>query len=256
MTTAPALRALTGLAGTLAAWEALSRSGLVDRAFVPPPSAVTFALADLVTDREFGRHVVSTGLSWMIATTSATVLGVTLGLLLGYLPVLRRVLQPLVEFLRPLPSVTLIPLAIVVLGSDAQTKISLAAFAATWPILITTLHALDEIEPRLVDITRIFHIPRRRRLLWHVLPSIAPFVLTGVRLSTAITLIVLVGTEFLVGGTVGIGQAAYLWGSSAGRMDLVLAVTLLAATANCAVDLALSAAQQRWMPWASRGATA
>ncbi|SES29095.1 NitT/TauT family transport system permease protein [Lentzea xinjiangensis] len=256
MTAATALRAVTGLAGVLAAWEALSRSGLVDRAFVPPPSTVTLALGDLVTDREFLRHAVSTGLSWMIAVLAAAVLGVTLGLLLGYLPVLRWVLQPLVEVLRPLPSVALIPLVIVLLGSDAQTKISLAVFAATWPILISTLHALDEIEPRLVDITRIFHIPRRQRLLWHVLPSIAPVVLTGIRLSAAIALIVLVGTEFLAGGGVGIGQAAYLWGSSAGRMDLVLAVTVLAATANCAVDLALSAAQQRWMPWASRGATA
>ncbi|KOV84676.1 hypothetical protein ADL03_15450 [Nocardia sp. NRRL S-836] len=256
MTAAAVLRAGTGLAGALAVWEALSRSGLVDRAFVPPPGRVALALGDLVTDREFLRDAVSTGLSWLIAITSATVLGVTLGLLLGYLPLLRRVLQPLVEFLRPLPSVALIPLAIVLLGSDAQTKISLAAFAATWPILITTVHALDEIEPRLVDITRIFRIPRRRRLLWHVLPSIAPFVLTGVRLSAAIALIVLVGTEFLVGGTVGIGQAAYLWGSSAGRMDLVLAVAVLAAAANAAVDLALIAAQQRWMPWASRGAIA
>lgn len=127
-------------------------------------------------------------------------------------------------------------------------------FAATWPILVNTVHALDEIDARLQDTARIFRTPRHRRLLWLVLPSIAPFVLTGVSVSAAIALIVLVGTEFLVGGTIGLGQVAYLWGSSAGRMDLVLAVVLMAATANCVVDIALDAAQRRWMPWAGRGA--
>lgn len=253
MTIAGVLRALTGLAGVLAAWECVSRSGLVDAAFVPPPSAVMRVLGELAIDRWFLRHAVSTALSWVIALVSATVLGVVLGMLLGHIPLVRHLIGPLVEFLRPLPSVALIPLAIVVLGSGAQTKISLAIVAATWPILVNTLHALDEVDPRHVDITRIFRVPRRRRLVWLVLPSVAPFVLTGVRVSAAIALIVLVGTEFLVGGTLGVGQVAYLWGSSAGRMDLVLAVTFLAALANCAVDLALGAAQQRWMPWAQRG---
>jgi NitT/TauT family transport system permease protein len=250
-TIARTVRSLIGVAAVLVLWEVTSRSGLVPPAYVPPPTRVAAAMTQLLTDPQFHAATVSTGLSWVIAVVCATAAGVVLGLLVGSVAALHTMVMPLVEVLRPLPTVALIPLAVVVLGTDAQTKITLAVFAATWPILLNTVYALDDRDTVQLDTARVYRVPRVHVLLRLTVPAIAPAVLTGVRFSASVALIVLVGTEFLAGGTPGLGQIAYIWGSSAGRMDVVLAVIVFAAVANCGVDAALTGAQQRWLSWST-----
>ncbi len=252
----PVLRKVTGAAAFLILWEAASRSGLVDAQIVPPPSVVAVGLVRSFGDPTFLPGVISTVLSWLIAVALATAIGVTLGLLLGSLPRLRTASGMIVEFLRPLPGVALIPLVIALIGSDAQTKIVLATFVAVWPILLNTIYALGELDPQLIDVTRAYRVPRRRVALWVKLPATLPFILTGVRLSTSIALISLVSTEFLTGGTIGLGQYIYLEGSSAGRMDLVLAGTVFAGLLGLLANLGLSGLQRTLSPWAPKGSSA
>jgi NitT/TauT family transport system permease protein len=247
----PFVRKLVGLVGFLLVWEAASRLALVDARVLPPPSEVLLRFALLGTDTRFVAGAVSTLLSWLIALVCATLVGVTLGLLLGSVPLVRLISTPIVEFLRPLPAVALIPLAIALFGTDAQTKITLAAFAATWPILLNTSYALGEVDPRLLETARCFRVSRWRRLTGVTLPSIGPFVVTGIRISASITLIAIVGTEFLAGGSIGLGQYAFLQGTSGGRMDIVLAATVFAGLFGCLVNAGFLAVQRRWVSWGS-----
>ncbi|AHH96899.1 ABC transporter permease [Kutzneria albida] len=250
------VRKLVGLVGFLLLWEAASRSGLVSPKSVPPASEVLARFVGLFADRKFLVDVVSTVLSWAIALGCAVVLAVLLGLVLGSVPVLRAIAMPIVEFLRPLPAVALIPLVISLLGTDAQTKIVLAAFAAAWPTLMNTIYALGEVDPQLADTARSFRVGRARTFLTVTLPSISPFVLTGVRISASIALIAVVGTEFLAGGSVGLGQYAYVWGTSGGRMDVVLAAAVFAGVFGCLVNAGFSLVQRKWVSWGPEGATA
>ena len=245
------VRKLVGLVGFLLVWEAASRLALVDPRVLPPPSEVLVRFGLLGTDARFVAGAISTVLSWLIALLCATVIGVVFGLLLGSVPVVRLISMPVVEFLRPLPAVALIPLAIALFGTDAQTKITLAAFAATWPILLNTSYALGEVDPRLLETARCFRVSRWRRLTGVTLPSIGPFVVTGVRISASITLIAIVGTEFLAGGSIGLGQYAFVQGTSGGRMDVVLAVTVFAGLFGCLVNAGFLAVQRRWVSWGS-----
>ncbi|MFC0436574.1 ABC transporter permease [Kutzneria buriramensis] len=247
----PFVRKLAGLVGFLLLWEAAGRLGLVDARVLPPPSEVLVRFGLLFTDRGFVAGAVSTVLSWAIALLCATVLGVGVGLLLGSVPALRLITMPVIEFLRPLPSVALIPLAIALLGTQAQTKIVLGVFAATWPILLNTSYALGEVDPRLLETVRCFRVSRWRRLVGVTLPSIGPFVLTGVRISASIALIAIVGTEFLAGGSIGLGQYAFVQGTSGGRMDVVLAATVFAGLFGCLVNAGFLAVQRRWVSWGS-----
>ncbi|MEO6085342.1 MAG: ABC transporter permease subunit [Umezawaea sp.] len=247
--TATTLRALAGTLGVLGVWETVSRSGWVSVTYLPPPTQVLPALAGLSDDGRFRVALGSTGLSWLIALSAATGIGIVLGLVLSAAPRIDRCLRPLLEVLRPLPSVALIPLVVVVFGVGAQTKIILAVFAGTWPVLLATTHALHHIDRVLHDTARVLGVPSGQRLLRLTLPSLVPAVLTGMRLSGAIVAIVLVGVEFLSGGSPGIGQYAYLTGSGAGRMDLVLAAVLAAALLSAAADLGLAQAHQRLLPW-------
>jgi NitT/TauT family transport system permease protein len=248
-----ALRRLIGLIGFLALWEVIVRLGVLPANVVPPPSTVLVRFAGLFGDSRFVPDAVSTLLSWAIALGIAVVVAVPLGVLLGSVRWLRLSVGPIVEFLRPLPAVALIPLVILVLGSGAQSKIALAAFASVWPVLFNTMYALGEIDRQLLDTARAFRTPPLRKLCTVLLPSIAPFTMTGVRLAASISLVVLVSTEYLAGGTIGIGQFVYVWGTSAGRMDMVLAATVFIGLVGYLVNLALVGSQRRWLGWAAAG---
>lgn len=247
------LRRLIGLAAFLLLWEAVSRSGVVKAGVLPPPTTVLVRFFGLLGDARFLTEAASTLLSWVITVLLASVIAIPLGILLGSIRPLRLITGPLIEFLRPLPTVALIPLAILVLGSGAQTKIALATFASVWPILFNTMYAIGEIDRQVLDTARVFRTPRTRLVYAVILPSVAPFVMTGIRLSAAVALIVLVSTEFLTGTSVGVGQYVYYWGSTALRMDVVLAGTIFIGLVGYLVNIGLLGVQRRWLGWAAAG---
>ncbi|HET6503379.1 MAG TPA: ABC transporter permease [Amycolatopsis sp.] len=247
-----AVRRLTGLVAFLAIWEVAGRSGVVKGDVLPPVSIVLVRFFGLFTDARFLPDAASTLLSWVIALGVAVLVAVPLGMLLGRFRPLRLVTGPVIEFLRPLPTVALIPLATLVLGSGAQTKITLAAFASAWPILFNTVYAVGEIDRQLLDTARVFRTPPQRMLAAVVLPAVAPFVLTGVRLAAAVALIVLVSTEFFTGG-IGIGNFVYQWGTTSMRMDVVFAAVVFTGLVGYLVNVALLSAQRRWLGWAATG---
>ena len=244
------VRGLTGLVGFLVVWELISRFGIIRSDYLPPPSEVAVRLAELAADVDFRADVLATILAWAIALGVATAVAVPLGLVLGQVRVLRVATQSLVEFLRPIPSVALIPLAIIVLGSGPSSKIALAVYASVWPILFNTVYALGEIDPQRIEAARSFGLGRAAVLRRVALPSAAPFVMTGVRLSAAIALIVVVTTELIAGGRGGgLGQFITSARSGGGAMDVVMAGALTAGIIGYLVNLGLERAQRQWLGW-------
>lgn len=223
----PIVRNLIGLGGFFLLWEAAVRSGLLEEAFLPPPSTVLVRLAGLLGQESFLADVLATVLAWLIALSVAVAVAVPAGLLLGSIPGLRVATRAIVDFLRPIPPVALIPLIIVVLGSGPEAKISLACYASVWPILFNIIYALDEIDPLLVDTARAFGAGRLRVMGTVALPHTAPFAFTGLRLSAAIALIVVVSTEYLAGSARGIGSFILDAANEIEAMDLVLAGTVV-----------------------------
>lgn len=221
------LRSVLGLGGLLVLWDLPVRFGLVDRAFFPGPADAFVALVGLCGDGDFLRDLVATVLTWLIAVALAAAIAAPCGLLLGSLPLVRTATQSLVEILRPLPPVALIPLVVVVLGSGPDAKILLATYASLWPILFNVIYALDDIDPLLLDTARSFGLGRVRTLASVALPYVAPFAFTGLRLSAAIALIVTISTEYIAGSQIGVGAFVISAYSRVGRMDLVLACTVL-----------------------------
>lgn len=244
-----AVRGLVGVLAFLLAWEAFGRSGAVPAELLPPASTVLTTLADLLTDPAFLADVLVTSGSWALAVALAVLLAVPSGLVLGSFAPVRTATRSLVEFLRPVPSVALIPLVVVVLGRGPDTTIALAVYAAVWPLLLTTSYAMGEIDPVQTDTARAFGLSTTRRLFTVALPHAAPFVMTALRVSAAIALILVVSSELLGAGTGGIGQFVFMAGSGGGRMDLVLAGTLTVGLLGCAVNAGLELAHRRFFGW-------
>jgi len=139
-------------------------------------------------------------IGYLIATVCAIAIGVAMGVWRG----MYMLFEPLVELLRPIPSPAYLPIAILFLGIDNAMKVFMVAFASFFPILLNTVAGVRSVDPVLLDTGRTFGL-NRAQIIWRiVLPAAASYILTGMRISLAIALIVTVIAE-MVAGNSGIG---------------------------------------------------
>lgn len=243
------VRGLIGLVGFLIIWELASLSHVVDPRFIPPTHVVFGQIGRLFGTPAFDTDLIATVLAWMIAWAIAIMIAVPLGLLLGSVPGLRVATSAIVEFLRPIPAVTLIPVVIVAFGDGAQTKIILSVFIAVWTVLYNVIYGLHEVDPQFVDTAQVFRTNRLRIALLVKLPCVIPFALTGIRLSAALSLITIVSTEFLDGSGVGFGAYIYNNAETSGNMRIELAGVVIAGLLGYLVNQAVVGIQNKWFSW-------
>jgi NitT/TauT family transport system permease protein len=242
-------RGAAGLAVLAAASEVLGRAGIVDRDYLPPASAIIARAAGLMGDSVFLADLWTTVRSWAIGLAIAVGAGVPLGLLLGSVPVLNTAVRAIVEFLRPIPSVALIPLVSLILGTGARTEVTLIVYAAAWPVLFNTIYGLQDVDPVAKETVRAYGFTGLAVVRLVSLPSAAPFIATGVRLAAAIALILAVGTEILSGFGDGLGVfIAQAQQSVDGTTD-VLAGTLWAGVLGLVINLLLVSGERRLFRW-------
>ena len=229
--------------------EAVSRAGIVRRAYLPPASEVLARAVELAGDRAFLDGVGATLRAWALGLGLAIALAVPLGLLLGSVPVVDAAVRAIVEFLRPLPSVALIPLVSLLLGSGTETKVALVTYASVWPILFNTVYGLGETDPLAKDTLRAFGFGRLSVLLRVELPGTAPFIAAGIRISAAVALILAVATEILAGFGEGLGIFIAQAGLATDGTRDVLAGVVWAGTLGLLVNGALVWGERRLFPW-------
>jgi ABC-type nitrate/sulfonate/bicarbonate transport system permease component len=121
--------------------------------------------------------------------------GLLLGLLLGLSPRAARMSFLTVEVLRPIPSVALIPLAMLVFGFGVRMELCVVAFATFWPMLILTQAAARQVEPRLLEVSAALGLTAWQRTWWIVLPAMVPRLFVALRLGVAVALVVAVTVE-------------------------------------------------------------
>jgi NitT/TauT family transport system permease protein len=246
-------RGAAGVAGLLIVAEAAGASGLLDPAFLPRMSAVLLEAVRLTADPEFTPDLVATLRVWAMGLLIAILMAVPLGLMLGNLPRAELAARPLVEFLRPIPSIALIPLVTLLVPSTEAVKIIAVVYAASWPLLINTMYGLRDVDPVAKETLRSFGFGKLAVLRRVSLPSAAPFVMTGVRLASSIAFVVTVSTELLAGGVSGIG--VYMIRAASGlRTDLIIACILWTGTLGLVANILLVRLQRRAFRWHAAGA--
>jgi ABC-type nitrate/sulfonate/bicarbonate transport system permease component len=163
---------------------------------------------------------------WALGLGIAAALAIPLGLVIGSSRPLYRSLRMVIEFLRPVPSVALVPLAILAFGTGLQSKVFLAAFASFWVLLVQTIYGAQAVDAVAMDTARSFGCSRGARLLRVTLPSAMPYVVTGLRMASSVALILAVTAELVVGSP-GLGRSINLArsGGNAALMDTLIVVT-------------------------------
>lgn len=236
-----------GVAGVLALLELLSRIGALNPDYFPPVSQGFAELAQLAIKASFWASVADTLEGWALGLGIAVGLAVPLGIVIGSSFLLYRSTRVLVEFLRPIPSVALIPLAILVYGTGLQSKVFLAAFAAFWPLFVQTLYGVQDVDPVALDTARSFGFGRAQRLLRVTLPSSVPYVATGLRISSATALILAVTAELVIGSP-GLGQDITVARSS-GAVPLTYALIIATGLLGWALNIVFTRGEKRVMHW-------
>jgi ABC-type nitrate/sulfonate/bicarbonate transport system permease component len=137
----------------------------------------------------------------------AAVIAIPLGIVIGMYPPVERSTRTLLDFGRSFPVVALLPILVLIIGATHGMKIVTIALACFFPILLQTIYGARRLEPTIVDTVKSFRIPFGLRFFAVILPAASPYIATGLRIATAVSILVAVGTEVIIPIT-GLGQQA------------------------------------------------
>ena len=238
---------LLSVAAALAVWELVSRTGLIAERDLPSMSSSFRELWSLVQTTSFWGAFAQTVRGWALGLAVATVLAVPIGILLGSSDFAARALRVPIEFLRPIPSAALIPLLFLTLGTTLRSEVFLAAFGAFWPLLVQTMYGVRDVDPLAIDTARSFGVGRFERLYRIKLPSAVPYIATGMRISSAVSLILAFTAELFM-GIPGLGQKVN-FAQAYGLNDQLYAYALATGFLGVAIHLVSSAAERRALRW-------
>lgn len=240
---------VVGLVVGILGQELVVRSGVVSATDFPPFTVVARALLDALAEGAAWRAIGDTLYSAIVGLVIAGVAAIPIGIALASSQIAFRATRLVVEFLRPIPPITLVPLAILVFGTQQEMKLLLIVFGCFWPILVQTMAGVLDVDPVLKDVARTSGFSRAQTFRQVTLPAAAPYIATGLRLSASFAVGLSIVSE-LVGGASGLGQMIYqaqLAGDS-GR-PLMYGVVLLAASVGGLLEMAFRTAERRILSW-------
>ena len=243
----PVILGITGILGFLLVWQLLPTIGVVNPAYFPTATATLGELGELVRDVEFWRNVGRTLTAWGIGLLIATVLACVLGAVVGLVPFLRRATHTTVEFLRPIPSVALIPLAVLMFGYQLQAALLIIVFASFWQVFVQVLYGVADVDTVARDTARSYGLGRGARIAHLVFPTALPYLMTGLRLAATVALILSITAEMFIGNP-GIGRAI-MFAQSAGRWPTVYALVVVTGLLGLIVNIIFRLIERRALRW-------
>jgi ABC-type nitrate/sulfonate/bicarbonate transport system permease component len=208
-----------------------------------PPSAVLSALVAALADLTIPIATRDTLLSAFAGLAIGSIIGLALGIAFGVSRVLDRLMEVTIEAIRPIPSIALLPIALIALGFGYRMEIVIVAFACVWPMLILSRTAVRGVEPRLMEVARALRLTTVQRIIKIIIPAALPRIFVAFRLSAGIALIVAVTVEIAI-NPLGLG-AGIMLAQQALRPDLMLAYLVWIGTVGYGLNVALVAVQRR-----------
>jgi ABC-type nitrate/sulfonate/bicarbonate transport system permease component len=218
------VKALLLPVAALVALEIWARAIHLQSDSLAPPSAVAAALVGAFQD---GSILIATRDTLVPAFAGLSIggaIGLAFGIALGIFHVFDRLMEVTIEAIRPIPSIALLPIALIALGFGYRMEIVIVAFACIWPILVLSRAAVGGIEPRLMEVSRALRLSPADRVGKIIIPAALPRIFLAFRLAAGIALIVAVTVEIAI-NPIGLG-AAIMTAQQALRPELMLAYLL------------------------------
>ncbi|HEV8141954.1 MAG TPA: ABC transporter permease [Methylomirabilota bacterium] len=242
---------LTAVLGFLALWSLVSAAVVVAKLFnpifLPGPWVIADSLVTLAAKGQLWGHLGATLQRVAIGFTTGAVLAIGLGLPAGYFRILRNIVEPVVEMLRPIPPLAMLPLFLVWVGIGEGSKVGFITYATFFPMFLTTVHAVRQLDPLLVRAAQSLGARPSQLFFRVILPAALPEMLTGIRLGVALSFFVIVISEFIgaeqgLGFLINDGRSFFLVGQMLGAAMLL---GLLGYGGNALVRLV----ERRFLRW-------
>ena len=217
--------------------------------YFPPLTSIAKAFQANWLFARFAEDVIPSMTIFLSGYLIAVAVGVMLGLVLALLPLIERIVDPFLQFMRALPSIALVPVVLVFAGIGLEAKILVVALGALWPVLLNTVDGITSMEPELRRTARAYRVP------WHVyvtkvmLPAAGPNIMAGARVSLAIALVLTVGSE-LYAATRGIGHFVLQSQQSFQLVDMWTGIILLGILGYVCTQI-FSAIERKILKWAA-----
>jgi sulfonate transport system permease protein len=228
-------------------WEASGRLGWVRPNLLPPPSAVLATIVDLAARGELWTHLeitlVRVLLGFLLGAGAATVFGA----LTGYSLLWRRLLDPMLQGLRAIPSIAWVPLFILWLGIFEVSKVTLIAVGVFFPVYLNLMTGIADVDRRLVEVGRIYRFSSLTLVRRILVPATLPAYITGLRGGLGLGWMFVVAAE-MMGASEGLGFLL-IDGQQTGRPAVIIASILLFAILGKLTDLAIARAGRRALSW-------
>lgn len=230
----PAVLGTVGILAFLALWQLYSTVGPVDPAHLPPPTSVLQQFAQDLTYTSFWAAIGHTLWAWLLGLVISTVAGFVVGLVIGSSRFLREATHSTIEFLRPIPSVGLIPLAALLFGPRIGSELMIIVYACFWIVLIQVLYGIADIDTVASETVATMQMGFKDRVVYLVFPTLSPYLMTGIRLTATVALILAISVELIV-GTPGLGHEvarAQMNGSAPAMLALIITSGVLGMSIN------------------------
>jgi NitT/TauT family transport system permease protein len=199
---------VAGVAALLLVWELAPRSGMVRLTGVPPFSRVLAEAGAVLADPAFRAEVGGSAVRLALGFAAAVLIGVPLGIVMARYRSVRHAVEPVLTMSFPVPKVALILILVLLFGVGTLSRVIIVVVACLIPIVISSFHGADAVEPRLVWSARGLGTGKIGTLLRVVLPAALPTVLSGIRLAIGISIFALMAAELMIRQS---GVGAYLF---------------------------------------------
>lgn len=241
------IRRIGVLAAVFLVWQLASILGLLAQEAVPSAAAVLGEAARLLVSRAFWNDMALTASAWALAVAISVSVGTGLGLLIGSSNWAHRLTRLLIDFLQSVPAIAMLPLLTLVFTANQLMCVIVGCAAAIWPVLVQTSYGVRDVDKVSSDTFAVYQITPLRRLRYLVLPSAWPYVVTGLRISCVVALLMVASAELLAGAP-GIGNSISIALSSA-ALPLMWAYVLLIGLAGLGVNGLVALVERRTLKW-------
>ncbi len=231
----------------LGIWEIAPRTGLADPVFLPPFSEVFSSLVELVTSGEIFTHLQASLIRAGAGFALAIVIAIPLGLVIGWSRKVSQFLNPILEIFRNTAALALLPVFILLLGIGETSKIALITFGCSFPILLTTISAVQQVDPLLIKAARSLGLRQLAIFRKVVLPAAVPTIFTGVRMAGSASILILIAAE-MMGAKSGLGYLI-TYTQYNFQTPKMYAGIIIISLLGLAINAGLLALQRRFSRW-------
>jgi NitT/TauT family transport system permease protein len=228
-------------------WETAVALEWVNPLFTSSPSRIAIAGYEMFADGSIWPHLQVSGYEFVVGFGLAIVIGVPLGILMGWYGRLNAILDPFVSALYATPRIALLPLIMIWFGIGIESKIAIVFLGAVFPILVNTITGMRTISADFVKVARSFGASDRQMFMTVALPSSVPLLLSGLRLGLGHALIGIVVGE-MYGAHYGIGHLIAVSGARF-QTDAVMVGIIIIASTGVAMTELLRMIERRFERW-------